>query len=1637
MPSIRVAGYNGSWGQLTIPKLRRLRFVHYLEVKPLFLMGKISFRFRVLAFLGLLLSLFSCLCADPPVVTLSPSGPLTTDFGLITVTANASDIDGDALSYSWSFQTLPASLMAPPDLNITSGAFASTAAFTLTSEGTYTLQVIVDDLDGSSATQSSRLLQINAVFSQTFFVSNSGDDSTAIPEISLERPLKTLDHALSLVGAGDTVILLPDSVQSPTPTTFQIGTAQLNATGSQENPILISGQSENLITLRPLGVNTGMRLIEQSFITLRNLNFDGFSNVAIEITSGSDIRLENCRISSSGIGVSLNSSERTTITNSQFIANTTGVQLQDSSDNTISLSIFTKNQEYGYRQVFLPPDRPSSHNTVRFSTFYDNGRTFDNSVHEAAIHLGNNSSNTLEFNIFLNNIKDFASDHLFQTSINRNISFLNLGIQADSRFLPEEQTAFFPVTDPFLKNPETGDFSLLQGSPAAGAGPGGSNFGAIQSIPQPFPTLRTWFVDFDVANTSFLQTGGSGAPFQSINQALREASPGDKVLVVPSQQKSYTLDLDNLKHQVPGWGSIAIEGKGAGSVFPSLSCLQNGEATLEIKNRAFLEIRKMVLRGFKNAVPDSCSIGLHILGSRHLRLDRLYIHGHADNGIVVDSSQGIHLTSTVIFDNTVALNIKNTQTRNQHNTFDKLTLSANLGGISVAQSHATSIRNSIIFGNANSHCLNQDANNPPTEFSIRFTLCNQPGVIDPLFNTSNSFNLLGSGTGFDPLFRSNDPEVQRTRPYEAFLLSSANAAASIALNAGDPSYPIALTQPEFSEPLNTTLPVEDLANQQGAIDLGAFEQAKTDVDGDGLNNDLEILVGLDTNSAGDALDDPDQDGLSNLDELSLHGTSISTADTDQDGFSDGIEVSIGSDPLTDDADQIRTLIPKPLILPHETVLPPAIFMLDGIDQNGRPVLNIWKLLQGPVPEEEFFLDNTNSSLTILAKQDGTYTLGLDQKLLSGTSGSLTLQSLEDDRDITTVTIEDLPPIPVLPPDVSTTFSPGRILYFYGSPEVTKNPSFDPNGAPILTYEWVLLGPKNPPPNLIDFSSPTPFMVLTDRSAIYEFKLKISSSGSGGFQTTISNSSFLVSVTGSGPSLPRANAGLDSFGLTQSTLALSGLGSGDQEQSQLTWYWKQVSGPVVQFLRPSFCFQEIFEPSATSLATTPCSTSPVPEFAATSPGVVEFELVVSKNGGETEIFSEPDKVVVTIDSTTNAVPVASILPVESVEVQSPIALNGSNSFDRRAFIDQSFSTQLSYRWIQETGSAIYLQNTTAPTLNFHPLETGFYEFSLQVADNQGLWSKKSKIRLAVDSASTKLPIAQAGTDQIGLIRRFIILDGSESLGGSKPILNYFWNQIAGPEDVELPGLSTPTVAFQPTQPGRYSFTLRVSSEDFTSVPDEVSVVINSDEQSIPVANAGNSQTVALSTVVILDGSASFDRDNDGLIYFWQQVSGIPVILSKPTSTVTTFFASQPGISSFALVVNDGKSSSDPSYIAISVLKQGEQAPQGSLQPFDPTTILDSDAQGGGCFIVSASFGSQSLPVRFFTGFRDRILLNIPGGKSIMNTYYQCSPPLASVLRKHPRLRNCSQIALVTLILFMVGFPIFLIINLAQLLRTRLF
>jgi len=82
-----------------------------------------------------------------------------------------------------------------------------------------------------------------------------------------------------------------------------------------------------------------------------------------------------------------------------------------------------------------------------------------------------------------------------------------------------------------------------------------------------------------------------------------------------------------------------------------------------------------------------------------------------------------------------------------------------------------------------------------------------------------------------------------------------------------------------------------------------------DTDNDGMTDYWEIQKGLNRHNPDDADEDPDLDGLTNLEEYN-HGTDPANRDTDGDNHTDGKEVSAGTDPKNPDSYPIIYVAPN-------------------------------------------------------------------------------------------------------------------------------------------------------------------------------------------------------------------------------------------------------------------------------------------------------------------------------------------------------------------------------------------------------------------------------------------------------------------------------------------------------------------------------------------------------------------------------------------------------------------------------------------------------------------------------------------------------------------------------------------------------
>jgi sulfatase modifying factor 1 len=102
---------------------------------------------------------------------------------------------------------------------------------------------------------------------------------------------------------------------------------------------------------------------------------------------------------------------------------------------------------------------------------------------------------------------------------------------------------------------------------------------------------------------------------------------------------------------------------------------------------------------------------------------------------------------------------------------------------------------------------------------------------------------------------------------------------------------------------------------------------------------------------------------------------------------------------------------------------------------------------------------------------------------------------------------------------------------------------------------------------------------------------------------------------------------------------------------------------------------------------------------------------------------------------------------------------------------------------------------------------------------------------------------------------------------------------------------------------------------------------------PVAKAGDDQVIQLGDTVILNGSTSFDLDEeDQLVYAWTASDENPArVLFNPQSSIISFAPTLPGTYIFTLVITDGKDFSAPDTVTIIVAGDDNTPPVANAGP----------------------------------------------------------------------------------------------------------
>ena len=186
----------------------------------------------------------------------------------------------------------------------------------------------------------------------------------------------------------------------------------------------------------------------------------------------------------------------------------------------------------------------------------------------------------------------------------------------------------------------------------------------------------------------------------------------------------------------------------------------------------------------------------------------------------------------------------------------------------------------------------------------------------------------------------------------------------------------------------------------------------------------------------------------------------------------------------------------------------------------------------------------------------------------------------------------------------------------------------------------------------------------------------------------------------------------------------------------------------------------------------------------------------------------------------------------------------------------------------------------------------------------------------------------------------------------------WSLITKPpkSNAVLSASTVPEPQFTADQPGTYVAQLVVSDGVLFSAPATVTITTTN---TAPVANAGPNQAVMAGATVTLDGSESFDADNDPITYSWSFLNrpgSSNAVLTGPTTKNPTFVADAAGTYIVQLIVSDPFTSSNPSTVTITaglMTISLSPSPLNLVNSPVPLTITLSPAAGANPVVVGLS------------------------------------------------------------------------------------
>ena len=364
--------------------------------------------------------------------------------------------------------------------------------------------------------------------------------------------------------------------------------------------------------------------------------------------------------------------------------------------------------------------------------------------------------------------------------------------------------------------------------------------------------------------------------------------------------------------------------------------------------------------------------------------------------------------------------------------------------------------------------------------------------------------------------------------------------------------------------------------------------------------------------------------------------------------------------------------------------------------------------------------------------------------------------------------------------------------------------------------------------------------------------------------------------------PTADAGPDQTVSQNVFVNLVGSGT-DPEDTKLKFKWSQKSGTSVQLYQRTLEAVYFVSPfvigSSADLAgerkVTDKEGNIITPYIEGTSGDLVFELRVTDSDGN----FDTDDVTITV-SKQNHPPKANAGPDRRIFSDSEVAIQGVG-------IDPD-GDEITYSWKQISGDKVSFDGSearisfTAPTVTSGDIKRVILQ--LKVTDTLGQ-SDTDLLTLIVVPENSK-PTVDAGPDQ--LIDENTV--GSVFCTAFDPEddpLTYSWTSASSDLVIHNPSSSGTTfTAPSVVNSKQDALTCMVSDGTFT-VSDSLTVTVQNTISLDIVANAGPDQIVNEEVRINLDGSNSFDPENQPLSYMWTQISGENVMISSFDNVKASF------------------------------------------------------------------------------------------------------------------------------------------------------